>query len=280
MNWIVVKKFPLETDLSSVTGYLREQRIAHQIYEERGLQVIAVADPRMVGPISQFLQEIEQGKLIIETDTKTQPQAPASSPGFFQQIKEAPVTSLLILCSLVGAILVAIDPDFVLVNWFLFNDMNRPSSLVWLHQPWRLFTPAFLHFGVAHVLFNSLWMWDLGRRLEFFLGRFMLILFFLLTAAISNGVQYWWQPHNPFGGMSGVIYALVGFMMISHKLRPNPYTAVPPVVLGTMLFWLVLCMTGALDVLIGGGVANGAHLGGLIAGCLFALIPFKRLVKN
>jgi GlpG protein len=73
--------------------------------------------------------------------------------------------------------------------------------------------------------------------------------------------------------MSGVVYALLGFVMVSHKLSPHPLTAVPAGVIGFMLFWLVLCMTGAIDIFLGGGgVANAAHLGGLIAGCLFAFI--------
>ena len=42
--------------------------------------------------------------------------------------------------------------------------------------------------------------------------------------------------------------------------------------IGFMLFWLVLCMTGVVDYFIAGSVANAAHLGGLIAGALYALM--------
>lgn len=71
-----------------------------------------------------------------------------------------------------------------------------------------------------------------------------------------------------FGGMSGVVYALVGFIWIRHKIAPHPLFAVAPGIIGFMLFWLVFCMTGIVDVFIDGSVANAAHLGGLISGML------------
>jgi GlpG protein len=119
-------------------------------------------------------------------------------------------------------------------------------------------------------------MWDLGRRLELLLGKRNYILFFIVTAAISNIAQYRWAADNLFGGMSGVVYALVGFIIVSHTLAPNKLTAVPRSVLGFMLFWLVLCMTGVIDYVAGGGVANAAHVGGLLAGAAFAAVTVKK----
>jgi len=64
---------------------------------------------------------------------------------------------------------------------------------------------------------------------------------------------------------------------VSQKLSPNKLTAVPASVLGFMLFWLVLCMTGAIDYFVGGGVANAAHVGGLLAGAAFASLIVKKV---
>jgi GlpG protein len=39
-----------------------------------------------------------------------------------------------------------------------------------------------------------------------------------------------------------------------------------------MLGWLLVSMTGILDLLMGVGVANAAHLGGLVIGMLLGCI--------
>jgi GlpG protein len=282
VNWIVVKKFPLATDLTHITGFLRERAIQHHIYEEAGEQVVAVVDPRMVAPVAQFLEDVAQGKLIISQDESPQAVMDTSHvPSLLNQIQNTPVTAVLVILSALGALLVAVDPERNFVRWFSFQDMYQYSFMPLSEslnsgQIWRFVTPAFLHFGFMHVLFNSLWMWGLGRRLELLMGAKKYLLFFIVTAAISNIAQYRWAADNLFGGMSGVVYGLVGFIIVSHKLSPNTLTAVSPSVLGFMLFWLVLCMTGVIDYFVGGGVANAAHIGGLLAGAAFAAMTVKK----
>jgi GlpG protein len=282
VDWIVVKKFTLATDLTHITGFLRERAIQHRIYEEAGEQIIAVVDPRMVAPIAQFLDEVAQGKLIISQEKNVPPlEEESHTPALVEQLQMAPISALLILLSAIGALIVALDPARNIVRWFSFQDIYQNSFLPLSEslnagQIWRLVTPTFLHFGFLHVLFNSMWMWDLGRRLELLLGKRNYILFFIVTAAISNIAQYRWAADNLFGGMSGVVYALVGFIIVSHTLAPNKLTAVPRSVLGFMLFWLVLCMTGVIDYVAGGGVANAAHVGGLLAGAAFAAVTVKK----
>lgn len=290
MNWIVVKKFPLEKDLTHIAGYLSECKIVHRIYEEAGEQVIATADPRLVGPIAQLLHELELGTLIIEcNEVEVRSDATNSDdnqlPSFFEQLKAAPVTLVFILLSILGALLFAFDSDYAFVRWLSFLDIYQvsPSSLSELlssGQIWRLITPTFLHFSFLHILFNAICVWDLGRRLEFLLGKINYLLFFVVTASLSNLAQYFWHPTILFGGISGVACALVGFIIVSHKLAPHKLTAVQPAELGFILFWLVLCMTGVLDSFIGGGVANAAHLGGLLAGCAYAAISVKPASPN
>lgn len=276
MNNFVVKKFPLHADLTAITGFLRERGIHHRIYEEAGEQVLSVADERMLGPIAQFLSEVEAGKLVIQQEQNTAVEAGSSGDNsVVSQALHFPVTLCLIVLSAIGALLVGLENPLAYLLTFqepgTYQFLSLTESLQHGHV-WRLITPAFLHFGFVHFLFNSMWMWDLGRRLEIILGRFGFLIFFVVVAALSNLAQYLWQPNTLFGGMSGVVYALLGFVMVSHKLTPHPLTAVPVGIIGFMLFWLMLCMSGAIDFFISGGVANAAHVGGLIAGCLFALV--------
>ncbi len=66
-------------------------------------------------------------------------------------------------------------------------------------QVWRLFTPALLHFGWPHLLFNLWTFWDLGRAIEWRRGSGTLLGLILGLGVISNLGQYLYTgPH--FGG--------------------------------------------------------------------------------
>ncbi|EPM83209.1 rhomboid family protein, partial [Pseudomonas syringae pv. actinidiae ICMP 18804] len=74
-----------------------------------------------------------------------------------------------------------------------------------------------------------------------------------------------------FGGLSGVLYGLLGHCWIYQMLAPNPVYRLPRGVLIMMLVWLALCLSGLVSMLGFGEIANGAHVGGLIIGCITGL---------
>lgn len=177
--------------------------------------------------------------------------------------KQHPATALLFLASLCG--------------WFVGSYFYPiPRMLVFggiaEGELWRLVTPIFVHFGLMHFVFNGLWLSLLGGRIEALLGPVHLLLLVLVSAVISNMAQFVWTGSVAFGGMSGVIYALLGYIWIRNLLAPHPILALPKELIGFMLFWLLFCMTGVLDVLLGVGIANAAHFGGLIVGMLLGLV--------
>lgn len=133
-------------------------------------------------------------------------------------------------------------------------------------QIWRLLTPIFLHLSFLHILFNMMWFKDLGYILEYKLGRNFLLFFMIVTGIFSNVTQYLVAGPS-FGGMSGVLYAMLGFVWIYHKLDPKFEITLPNRDIGIMLAWLVACLTGWL-----GPIANTAHAGGLFAGMIIALV--------
>jgi GlpG protein len=137
-------------------------------------------------------------------------------------------------------------------------------------QYWRLVTPIFLHFGWLHIIFNSLWIWELAGLVESRLGWARLLLLVLVCAAGSNITQAVVSGPSLFGGMSGVVYGLLGFCWVYQSLQPRAGLQIPQGILLFMLGWLVLCMVVPTQSLGIGAVANGAHLGGLIIGCLVA----------
>ncbi|MGL6116437.1 rhomboid family intramembrane serine protease GlpG [Plesiomonas sp.] len=148
----------------------------------------------------------------------------------------------------------------------LFSWLGFPQNAEQSWQLWRLFTHAFLHFSILHISFNLLWWWDLGGPLEKKLGSPKLIQLFLFSALFS-GIGQAWVSGIYFGGLSGVVYALVGYLLICGERAPERGVAIPRPLAGFMLVWLVF---GWFD-LFGLSIANTAHLIGLITGALLAL---------
>ena len=80
--------------------------------------------------------------------------------------------------------------------------------------------------------------------------------------------------------MSGVLYALLGYLWIRHWLAPQPALALPRGIIVFMLVWLLLCLSGIVDLFMRGSIANAAHVSGLLVGmalgALFGLVARQR----
>ena len=149
----------------------------------------------------------------------------------------------------------------------VYRALLFPASLEGLaSQPWRLFTPMLLHFSLLHILFNLLWWSDLGRLIERHQSGLQLILITLVTAAVSNVAQFL-DTGPRFGGLSGVVYGLLGYLWIYGKLNPDSGYALRREIVIFMLAWLVICFVG-----LSGIVANTAHLAGLVSGCVLGAV--------
>ncbi len=153
-------------------------------------------------------------------------------------------------------------------------------------QIWRLVTPIFLHFGIMHILFNMMWLRDLGAMIEYRHGSLRFALMVLTIAAASNLSEFYVDldlsfsafpirlESNPFfGGMSGVVFGLFGYIWIKGRIDPASGFFLPRNTVILMMVWFFLCMTGLV-----GNIANMAHGVGLITG--FALAYGSMLQKR
>lgn len=145
-----------------------------------------------------------------------------------------------------------------------FAELN--TSMQW----WRLITPALMHFSAMHLVFNLLWWWWLGKQIEKLFGGAALFVFFLVVAFSTNISQYLADDWR-FGGLSGVVYGLLGFVWWIQWLKPETGLRVPTPIVGFMLIWMVLGFADALWV----DMANTAHAVGLVSGCLIAALTSK-----
>src|SRR5690625_6969040 len=60
-------------------------------------------------------------------------------------------------------------------------------------EVWRLFTPAFLHFGVFLIVFNILWLWEMGRRVADAVDWRQPLVMVLVTGVADHGTQPDWS---------------------------------------------------------------------------------------
>ncbi|MDG3007059.1 rhomboid family intramembrane serine protease [Paludisphaera mucosa] len=150
---------------------------------------------------------------------------------------------------------------------------------IWNGQVWRLVTPIFLHFSPLHVFFNCYWTMILGTGIETRRGSWKLLAMIIGSAILSNFAEYEYMERlheNPlggkfytFGGLSGVNYALFGYVWMMGENHPEEGIRIDSNNTVIMLGWLVLCMTGAV-----GNVANAAHLAGLAVGMAMGMLRF------
>ena len=150
---------------------------------------------------------------------------------------------------------------------FMMMDEVKIGNGEW----WRFFTPALLHMSFLHILFNMLWFKDLGYALEHAFGKYFLIKFILISAFISNCLQFAVQGPS-FGGMSGVLYGMLSFIWVYKNLNPAFEYTLPKADVYLMIFWFFLCLFGVLDM-----IANMSHAGGIVVGILAAIFyQFKK----
>jgi GlpG protein len=194
---------------------------------------------------------------------------------FRRSLRDSPVTFGAIVLSLMGTLLVYGDDRLSLLHWLTFTDIQRVAGRIVMDSSvatyargeyWRLITPVFLHFGLLHAVFNMLWTWELGRRLEVARGSLTLLALILLAGGGGNIAQFLADRGTLFGGMSGVIYGLLGYAWMWSRITGDPRTRLPPGLVGFMLGWLLVCMSGLVEALGFGAIANAAHAVGLLVG--------------
>ncbi|QGQ21386.1 rhomboid family intramembrane serine protease [Gimesia benthica] len=186
-----------------------------------------------------------------------------------------PVTSLLIGVSVVVFLLmqtndynIPIRQALSICSFEVSGDMVRYDTRLLDIQKgelWRLVSPIFLHFGPLHILFNCIMTYQLGGAIEINRGSLKLAAMVILIAVPSNLAQYWFSGPM-FGGLSGVVYGLFGYMWMKSLYDPQSSFFIPPNMVIILIGWFFLCIAGVV-----GNVANYAHGFGLGTGIVIGL---------
>lgn len=191
-------------------------------------------------------------------------------------------TYSLIAISIALTLITKQGQDMRLLRWLLISQYEAAPGFFWGHglvelqhgQLWRLITPIFVHFGIWHILFNMLWLRDLGSMLEAEQGSRALLAKIVVIAILSNLAQYAFS--GPFfGGMSGVVYGMLGYIWMKGKFDPNSDLFLHPTTVTMMIAWFFFGAFGIIP-----NIANFAHGAGLAAGIVWGFISAKSATQR
>ena len=127
-------------------------------------------------------------------------------------------------------------------------------------QYYRLLTSAFMHFGIAHILFNMWALYVIGPPLEQHLGRLRFGTLYLLSALGGSVLVYLAAPIGAqTAGASGAVFGLFGAtFVVARRLHLD-------------IRWLIILIAANLVITFTvPGVSWQGHVGGLVTGALIA----------
>ncbi|MGJ8674134.1 rhomboid family intramembrane serine protease [Rubritalea sp.] len=134
---------------------------------------------------------------------------------------------------------------------------------------WRYFTAALVHGNLVHWLMNFAALRYLARRAEV-LARWPQMLIVFVVSAFAGGIATaYFLSETPSVGASGGILGLLGFLLVFETLHRE---LVPNSARKRLMAGLIL--VGVMGVVGFSFIDNAAHLGGLIAGMVYAAIVF------
>ena len=207
---------------------------------------------------------------------------PPGSVSLWEAVRRTPATAGLIVVCAVVALWTGLGSSLEAVRWLTFVDLiDTGASFPGLAdgQAWRLLTPIFIHFGIVHLIFNLMWLFDLGGVIEARWRSFHFLRLVVIIGVIANAAQFavnWDFAHGVryanalSGGMSGVVYGLFGYVWIRGRREPSLNVRLHQQTVVLMLGWLVFCMTGMM-----GYIGNTAHAVGLLVGVLAGLVDSR-----
>jgi len=169
----------------------------------------------------------------------------------------------------------------------------KKNSLIDAGEWWRFITPVFLHIGWIHLLVNMYSLFILGPYVEKLYGSARFVFFWIATGVAGVVASYLASGYGmrggggvlgrflfrggdgPSAGASGALFGLIGVLFVfgikfRHELPEGFKRAFGTGMIPTILINLFIGYTIPY-------IDNAAHMGGFVAGALFALfVGYKR----
>ncbi|MDX1876426.1 rhomboid family intramembrane serine protease [Mycolicibacterium sp. 141076] len=142
-------------------------------------------------------------------------------------------------------------------------------------QYYRLASSAFLHYGLAHIVFNMWALWAVGPQLEQWLGRLRFGVLYGLSGLGGSVLVYLLSPLNSAtAGASGAIFGLFGATFVLFRRLQLDVRGI----VGLIVINLVI--TFVLPAVSAQAISWQGHVGGLVTGtvvaAVFAYVPARQ----
>lgn len=269
-----------DTDLSQFSRLLWQRRLSHRIQQVEGRQLLVMSTPQRVPEALALYQQWRRGEVVPDAQDRSGLgdlfHTGEFTGGLARAFLQRPLTLTLILVCCVLAYLAPLAAPTALTFDLLYPDFSYGTRSIVLERVWenfsvlqlfRMLTPILLHGGLIHLVFNMMWLWELGGRIETAQTSMSLGMAIVVLGLVSNTIQYIYGGGNNFGGMSGVVYGLFAYIWMWQLFDPGKGLGLPVSLIIFMLLSLVIMTALGLSM-----IANAAHVGGFLCGIVYGAV--------
>ncbi len=177
-----------------------------------------------------------------------------------------------------GVMALTIISYLLLIFWgndTVFYWLSWPATQQQGYQIWRWVSHIFLQFSLLQIVFNLMWWWYLGGAIEKRLGSGKLFVITVISALLSGWMQAKFSGIW-FGGLSGVVYALMGYSWLRGERDPASGIHLERGLIVFALLWLAAGYYGVL----GTALSNMSYLIGLVLGLVMAFVDSQAALRK
>lgn len=134
---------------------------------------------------------------------------------------------------------------------------------------WRFIGSMFLHIGILHLIINMFVLLDVGSRIEQYFGNTKYLALYFITGIAGSMASAKFGFHVA-AGASGAIFGLCGAAAwIGFRYKNEIPDILRNRLAGNMIFFIIYNLVYGFSR---SNIDNSAHIGGLLAGVLFAML--------
>lgn len=141
------------------------------------------------------------------------------------------------------------------------------------HQWKMLITPAFVHIGLTHLVFNMVALASVGQLVEQIYGSLKTFFIYGITAVLGNVAAMFMTPNTLVAGASTALFGMFALVATLGFLSEN--TGIKQMA-GS---YLSLIIINLIYNLVSPGVSIAGHLGGAVAGVILAFAMKSKFDK-